>query len=272
MLVCAAWALGWLAQPAAAAQVLGVHVARRGTHFTIAMRIALHAPPWAVFAALQDYAAMPRYNPDLRRVRVEPTARPNRVRLFTTVHVCVLFFCRTLHQEQIMTARADARGGVLRAALVPGAGDFRSGHARWIVRPCRSARAPTCLDARIELQPAFWVPPLIGPWLMRLKMDEEARRSGRGLAEIAGKILARSRRHRAAHGSAQPAPAHATARLLRPDGGAYRASRSSRTCGVKPSPSGSRSVSSRSSSHASGPLRTVSSGSLQSAACMSVSE
>ena len=190
--LCAALALACFAKPAAAAEIRSVQVARRGSHFTILMRVAFKAPPWAVFAALQDYAAMPRYNPDLRSVRIEPSGEPGRIRLFTVVHACVLIFCRTMHQEQIMSATADARGGVLRAALVPHGGSFRSGHASWTVRPCRRGHEPTCLDARIHLQPAFWVPPLIGPWILRHKMDQEARRSGYGLAQIAAQLLARS--------------------------------------------------------------------------------
>lgn len=191
-LVLFALTLCWMPKAAPAAQIRAVRVRRQGTHFTITMRVEFSAPPWAVFAALQDYAAMPHYNPDLRRVRIEPTGEPNRVRLFTTVHACVLIFCRTLHQEQIMTAMAGTHGGVLRATLVPHGGSFRGGNARWVVRPCRTRHAPTCLDARIELQPAFWVPPLIGPWILRHKMYQEARRSGYGLQRIAAKLLARS--------------------------------------------------------------------------------
>ncbi len=192
--LCAALALAGFAKPAAAAPIRSVQVVRRGSHFTIFMRLAFEAPPWAVFAALQDYAAMPRYNPDLRSVRIEPTGEPGRIRLFTLVHACVLIFCRTLHQEQIMSATADAHGGTLRAALVPHRGSFRSGRASWTVRPCRSGHEPTCLDARIHLQPAFWVPPLIGPWILRQKMDQEARRSGHGLEQIAAQLLASSAR------------------------------------------------------------------------------
>jgi hypothetical protein len=183
-------ALACFGKPASAERIRSVQVARHGSHFTIVMRLAFAAPPWAVFAALQDYAAMPRYNPDLRSVRIEPTGEPGRIRLFTVVHACVLIFCRTMHQEQIMSASADAHGGVLSAALVPHGGSFRSGHASWTVRPCRSGHEPTCLDVRLHLQPAFWVPPLIGPWMVRHTMDQEARRSGPGLEQIAARLLA----------------------------------------------------------------------------------
>lgn len=177
------WLLMCLAMPAPAAQVSAVQVTRHGSHFLIDMQIAIDAPAQAVFRALQDYAAMARYNPDLRSVRVEPTTAPDRVRLFTAVHTCVLIFCKTMHQEQIMTATASADGGALHAELV--AGDFKGGYGVWTVRPCPTARATSCLSVRIELVPAFWVPPVIGPWVIRRKMDEEARRTSTGLERTA---------------------------------------------------------------------------------------
>jgi len=174
-----------------AAQVSKVQVERDGARFLINMHIVMDAPPPAVFRALQDYATMARYNPDLRSVRVEPTATPDHVRLFTTVHVCVLVFCKMLHQEQIMTATTQADGGTLRAKLVPRGGDFKGGHGLWIVGPCPTVRAASCMDVRIELLPAFWVPPVIGPWVLRRKMAEEARHTGAGL-ELAARNLAGS--------------------------------------------------------------------------------
>jgi hypothetical protein len=186
------WTLLCFALPAHAAQVSRVQVTREGARFVIDMHIAIDAPPPAVFRALQDYATMARYNPDLRSVRVEPTGIPDRVRLFTTVHICVLVFCKLMHQEQIMTATAEADGGDLRAKLVPHGGDFKGGNGLWIVRPCPTARAATCMDVRLELLPAFWVPPVIGLWVLRRKMDEEARRTGAGLERTA-RALAGSR-------------------------------------------------------------------------------
>jgi len=178
-------ALSWVAVQAHAAQVLNVQVTRDGTRFVIGMHVVIDARARAVFRALQDYSAMMRYNPDLRSVRVQATGVPGHVRLFTAVHTCVLVFCKTMHQEQIMTAIPGAHGGVLEAELLPHGGDFKSGSARWTVRACASAASMTCLDARIELVPAFWVPPVIGPWVLRRKMAEEARRTSAGLEMMA---------------------------------------------------------------------------------------
>ncbi|MGH8319837.1 MAG: SRPBCC family protein [Steroidobacteraceae bacterium] len=177
--------LSWVAIQAHAAQVLDVQVTRDGSRFLINMRIAIDASPPEVFRALQDYSAMTRYNPDLRAVRVESTGVPGRVRLFTTVHACVLVFCKTMHQEQIMTALPGAHGGVLEAELLARGGAFKAGGGRWTVRACPADRSVTCLDAQIELVPAFWVPPVIGPWVIRRMMAEEARRTSAGIEQVA---------------------------------------------------------------------------------------
>lgn len=83
-----------------------------------------------------------------------------------------------------MTAVPNATGGVLEAVMVAH-GDFRRGHGRWTVSPCQDGRPTTCLDARIELVPRFWVPPVIGPWVIRGMVDDEARRTSFGLEQIA---------------------------------------------------------------------------------------
>ena len=184
--------LACFAMQAHAAQVLDVQVTRDGGRFLIGMHITIDAPPRAVFRALQDYSAMMRYNPDLRSVRIQSTGVAGRVRLFTAVHTCVLIFCKTMHQEQIMTAVADADGGVLEAELLSHGGDFKAGSGRWTVGGCPTTASITCLEVRIELVPAFWVPPLIGPWVIRRKMVEEARRTGAGLELVARGARARA--------------------------------------------------------------------------------
>lgn len=84
-----------------------------------------------------------------------------------------------------MTARADADGGVLRAQLLPHGGAFKAGSGRWTVKRCPATASTTCLVANIELVPAFWVPPVIGAWVIRRKMAQEARRTSAGLEILA---------------------------------------------------------------------------------------
>lgn len=183
--------LACVALRARAAQVSDVQVTRDDGRFSIGMRIVIDALPPAVFQALQDYPALVHYNPDLLAARAQPTGIPGQVLLFTTVHTCVLVFCKTMHQEQLMTATAGSDGGVLEARLLPHGGAFESGSGRWSVRACPTAPSTTCLRVRIELVPAFWVPPVLGPWVIRRKMVEEAQRTSAGLEVMARRSITR---------------------------------------------------------------------------------
>ncbi|HEX4049340.1 MAG TPA: hypothetical protein VHY19_00480 [Steroidobacteraceae bacterium] len=169
---------------ASAAEVLSVQATRHGAAVSVGLRIALNEPAPAIFRALLRYGAMGRYEPDLRAIHIETTADPNRVRLFLTLHTCVLLFCKTLRQEQIMTATPDAGGGVVQAQFVAASGAF-SGNGRWVVAPCMAHQGKACMDVRIDLTPLFWVPPMIGPWLIRRKMYEQALHISTGLEQLA---------------------------------------------------------------------------------------
>ena len=169
---------------ARAAQVLSVQAMRRGAAISIDLRLALDAPAPAVFRALRRYDAIGRYEPDLRAMRIETTADPNRVRLFLTLHSCVLLFCKTLRQQQIMTASPRRDGGVLQAEFVPANGAFR-GTGRWVVAACSAGAGRTCMDVHIDLVPLFWLPPMIGRWLIRRKMYEQALHISNGLEQLA---------------------------------------------------------------------------------------
>lgn len=191
-----------------AAQVQHVEVRRAGANIVIRMRLRIEAAPPAVFAALQDYSALPRFEPAVRAVRIEPTAGRSRLRIFMTLHGCVLFFCKTLHQEQLVTAKAASNGGVVRAEIVPRAGDSSRGQARWTVKPCPRTPSSSCMDIMIDMAPSFWVPPWIGPWLIERKMRRAAGRAGVALEQIA-------RQWSAGHEATPGLPAHGTGLLIR---------------------------------------------------------
>jgi hypothetical protein len=58
-------------------------------------------------------------------------------------------------------------GHVIEAVILPEFSDFRSGLARWQL----TARgAATQLEFSNSFEPDFWVPPVIGPWLIKRKL------------------------------------------------------------------------------------------------------
>ena len=178
-------ALVCLASAAQAAQVLSVHVTHHHARFVVLTHVRIDASPPAVFRALQDYRAVSRFNPHLHLDRIRRSSNPDRVRLYTTLHACVLFFCKVLRQEQLIQVHGTAHGGVLRATLIRPLNDFKSAVGRWIVGPCAAHPATTCMRTRFAFVPRFWIPPLIGPWIIREHALAATRRASAGLQKLA---------------------------------------------------------------------------------------
>ena len=90
-----------------------------------------------------------------------------RLRVRSVVRVCILIFCKRVVQVQDVTLVDDH---TVVATMVPGAGDFRAGLSRWELT---AVGAATELHFTQVFEPDFWVPPLIGPWLIEKKLVRE---------------------------------------------------------------------------------------------------
>jgi hypothetical protein len=84
----------------------------------------------------------------------------------SVINACVWFFCRQLVQvEQVTRPDTDT----IVAHIVPGAGDFDSGSDLWRVT---NEGNRTRLRYEATRAAAFWIPPLIGTWVIRHSLRE----------------------------------------------------------------------------------------------------
>ena len=180
----AALVAGIAAVPAAAFEIQSVDVRHDdGDRYHVAMRVTLDAPATDTYAVFADPARLREVNAAIREVQVLEELAPQLRRVRTRVRACVAFYCRHLQQVQDMRYQPSSEGGRIEAQVLPDRSDFRFGQASWTFAPCPAHR--TCLAFDAELEPAFWVPPLLGPWLIQRKLRDEAIETSRGLERLA---------------------------------------------------------------------------------------
>jgi hypothetical protein len=136
------------------------------------------AAAYGVFANLANLRAL---NTDVRRIEITGGRGNDPVQLYTEIRACVLFYCRSIHETQTMRFMREANGGEVYATVLP-RGDLRFGRAHWLFR---EAGGQTDLEVTAELQPAFPVPPLIGPWVVKRWLRMETERTSINIEKLA---------------------------------------------------------------------------------------
>ena len=141
-------------------------VSRDGDIYSLSVTARIEAPPARVYGSITDFSNLPAINPSIEASAVLES-QGNRRRVHSVIRVCILVFCKRVQQVQDVTL-VDSHTVV--AVMVPGAGDFRGGDARWKIT---ADGAATELQFSETFEPDFWVPPVIGTWLIERELVRE---------------------------------------------------------------------------------------------------
>lgn len=161
-----------------AAQTRSLSVTFDDGRYSTRMQVFMAAPAAAAMQVLQDYRHLARLNPAVQKA-VVLSSKGGDTLLETTLELCVAFLCKTLHQVQHMQVLGLH---ALQADVIPAQSDLSFGHASWRFTPTQGG---TLMDFSAQIDPKFWVPPLIGPWLIRMELEEQARITSRNLERLA---------------------------------------------------------------------------------------
>lgn len=153
-------------QPALAASVLESDISHEGKRYEVRFEFRVQAQAARVRELLLDYERRPLADSvqELRLLEVRPDGT-RRVRV--VMRVCVLFICQT------MTKNADMQelsNGDLLSVGDPAEGDFDLIRERWSLFPEGNT---TRVRYQSELIPRFFIPPLIGPWILKARLLTE---------------------------------------------------------------------------------------------------
>lgn len=182
------WPLGRLTFAVVAALLSSVSLAGRVDHvdvvneqgrYQVLVSAWINLPQPALRDLLTDYITVSQANASIKSVTILPPPAADITRLAAEIEVCVWFFCRRLQQVQDMQL---VSAGLLEARMLPELSDYKYGQASW--RMIAEAEGSRLLFA-VSIEPDFWVPPLIGPAVIKRKLKQEAIETVQGLEALA---------------------------------------------------------------------------------------
>lgn len=168
------------ANAACAEDIHDLQVSGDGGRYRVSFDATLDAP----VDRARPYMLEPRQWPQLSEIVTEahvlaPLADGGHI-VHVTLSACVLFFCKTIQKLEEMRQLPD--GDIVTSAL-PGRGDFHYARERWRVSG-DAHRTRVQYDA--EFVPAFFVPPVIGPYLLKRELEGLLSETARNLERLAG--------------------------------------------------------------------------------------
>jgi len=141
--------------------VTGAEVVHTDDRYSLFLEAHLAAPPMAVFAVITDYPHIQDLHRRVRESRILRRIDPNTAEVYTLLKGCVAaIFCKTIRRVELITENPPYE---LTAEVLPEESDLKSGLVHWQLMPDGQG---TRLVYQSEMEPDFWVPPLLGDALM----------------------------------------------------------------------------------------------------------
>lgn len=117
---------------------------------------------------LTDYERLYRVNDAIEESRILQVLSSSVHRVYTRTNACILFFCLNLISVQDITQHDDKH---LSAHILPEPSMFDKGE---ITLTMSQVGNVTRLKFIADIVPKFWVPPIIGEWIIAWKLKGES--------------------------------------------------------------------------------------------------
>ena len=153
------------AGPLASATIRDVTIHESGGRYRLTSNTYLDAPREAVFRVLTDYEQFDRISSVFQESRFLPPAEDGTPLVYTRLEGCVLFFCKRVERVERLETQVP---GFIRTTADPARSDFRFARSEWRLEP---ERYGTNVAYSLEFEPDFWVPPVIGPWIIKRRLE-----------------------------------------------------------------------------------------------------
>ena len=171
----AAAALGALAAGAlaAAATLDEMHVTRQRGRYSLDVEARLAATPESIYAVLTDfddngYARISRAYKESRYL--EPAADGTPI-VYTRLEGCALWHCMSLERTERLETHAPHW---IKSTTLPEGSNFRYSTSEWMLeRDGENTR----MTYKLEMEPDFFVPPVVGPWYLKRTLSQGGQRA-----------------------------------------------------------------------------------------------
>lgn len=167
-----------------AADILHSEVRHRDGVYRVRFAVHVYAEAQTVRALMTDYARLSRLSNVVAGSEVVQRFGDGTQRLRLSLRACVWIFCKDLRKLQDVSMHAN---GDIVTVAIPNESDFSHAVERWriVAAPDATHTARTRIEYESEMTPSFFVPPFLGPAVIKRALWRELTHSIATLERLA---------------------------------------------------------------------------------------
>lgn len=169
---------------AAAATIDELDVWRKRGLYTLEAEARLAATPESIYAVLTDFDdnAYSRISRVYKESRYLPPAPDGTPIVYTRMEGCMLWHCVTLERTERLETDPPY---YIKSVALPEGSNFKRASSEWMLEPDGDG---TQMTYKLEMEPDFFVPPIIGPWYLKRTLEKGGLRAVRRIERLAREL------------------------------------------------------------------------------------
>ena len=153
------------------AELLDVSVELKNDRYRLYSETRFDVSQEAMFAVISDFAMFEHFTGAIVESKNLPNDDTGRPGFYTRMEGCVLMWCKSFIREGYVLLSPVAE---IIAVANPDVSDFKFSRERWQMVPDGDG---IILIYDFEMEPDFWVPPVIGPYMIQRTLKGGAERA-----------------------------------------------------------------------------------------------
>jgi hypothetical protein len=148
---------------AGAATIDSLDLSKRRGRYELIADAQLAATPESIYAVLTDYEdnAFQRISSVYKESDYLEPAPDGTPIVYTLMEGCLLRFCLRMKRVEKLETREP---NYIKSYTLPERSNFKYSTSEWVLEPHEGG---TKMTYRLEMEPDFFVPPVIGPWYLK---------------------------------------------------------------------------------------------------------
>ncbi|MGI9233738.1 MAG: hypothetical protein ACR2RD_08925 [Woeseiaceae bacterium] len=146
-----------------AAELRSIDVEHAKGQYTVVSEVWFDAPVDQVFEVFRRWDLSTRFSSAIAESRDMAADELGRPQYYVRNEGCLLFWCRSFVRQGYVELKLNEE---LRAFANPETSDFKLSREAWFFKTEKNG---TVVTYNLHMEPDFWVPPAIGPFLIKRK-------------------------------------------------------------------------------------------------------